>query len=169
MRTHFAVLLLAAASAGCASYAGRGLVPGQSSAEQVEAVMGPAAERRKFASGETALYYPRQPFGRQTFVARIGPDGRLLAIEQRLTEQNLALLVPGQSDAEDVRDLFGPPYQANVFPLLQREAWTYKMYQGAMQKDLYVQRSPDGVVREVMLMDEPRTPVDRGFSFGFRR
>jgi hypothetical protein len=159
---------LVALLAGCASYAGRGLVPGQSSAAEVEAVMGPAAERREFAGGESALYFPRQPYGRQTFVARIGPDGRLLAIEQRLTEQNIALIVPGTSDAEDVRDLFGPPYQTNVFANQQRETWTYKMYQGQFQKELYVQMSPDRIVREVMLVDEPRSPTDRGFSFGFR-
>ena len=31
----------------------------------------------------------------------------------------------------------------------------YKMYSGGAEKDLYVQLSRDGVVREVMLVDDP--------------
>ena len=72
-------LCLAIALAACASFDGRGLVPGQSTAADVESVMGAPAETRKMANGETWLYYPRQPYGRVTFVARLGPDGRLLA------------------------------------------------------------------------------------------
>ena len=150
-------LALLAALAGCASYAGRTLVPGQSSAEEVDALMGPAAERRPGAAGETVHYYPRQPYGREMYAARIGPDGRLRAIEQRLTEANLARLRPGVSRSEDVRDLFGPPFQTDLFPRLEREVWTYKMYGGSHQpKDLYVQLARDGVVREVMMVDDPQ-------------
>jgi hypothetical protein len=148
--------LAAALIAGCAGYSGVGLIPGQSSADEVEALMGPAAERRPAAGGETVRYYPRQPNGRQTYAARFGPDGKLRAIEQRLTEANVAWLAPGSSRAEDVRDLFGPPYQVNRFSRLEREVWTYKMYGVASQpKDLYVQMTSDGVVREVMIVDDP--------------
>ena len=156
MKSILAVAVLAVL-AGCAGYAGRGLIPGQSSAEEVEAVMGPAAERRPGPGGETVRYYPRQPFGREMFAARIGQDGRLRAIEQRLTEANLARLTPGSSRADDVRDLFGPPYQMDAFPRLERDVWTYKMYGGGyLPKDLYVQLSRDGVVREVMMVDDPQ-------------
>ena len=156
MRTFLAVAVLAVL-AGCAGYAGRGLIPGQSSAEEVEALMGPAAERRPGAGGETVRYYPRQPFGREMYAARIGPDGRLRALEQRLTEANIARLTPGVSRAGDVRDLFGPPYQEDTFPRLARDVWTYKMYGGGyLPKDLYVQLSRDGLVREVMMVDDPQ-------------
>jgi len=150
-------LAVAVMLAGCASYAGRGLVPGQSSAEEVEALMGPAAERRPGAGGETVRYYPRQPYGREMYAARIGPDGKLRGIEQRLTEANIARLTPGASRAADVRDLFGPPYEVHAFARLARDVWTYKMYGGGNQpKDLYVQMSRDGVVREMMMIDDPQ-------------
>ncbi len=150
-------LAAVAALAGCAGYAGSGLVPGRSTAEEVEALMGPAAEIRPGAGGETVRYYPRQPYGRETYAARIGPEGRLRAIEQRLTEANLARLTPGVSRAGDVRDLFGPPFETNSFARLARDVWTYKLYgDGSRLKDLYVQMSPDGVVREVMMIDDPR-------------
>jgi hypothetical protein len=161
------LVLAAVILAGCASYGGRGLVAGQSSADEVEALMGPAAERRAGADGETVRYYPRQPNGRETYAARFGPDGRLRAIEQRLTESNLAWLTLGSSRAENVRDLFGPPYQVNRFTRQEREVWTYKMYGGGNQpKDLYVQLTSDGVVREVMMVDDPQFASKGGHRRG---
>src|SRR5882762_6363158 len=70
--------------AGCASYAGRGLAAGQSSAEEVEALVGPSVERRSAPNGESVRYYSRLPFGRQTYAARFDRNGRLIAVEQRL-------------------------------------------------------------------------------------
>jgi hypothetical protein len=154
---HLLAFAVAVLLAGCASYSGQGLVPGQATADEVEAKMGPSAERRPGTNGETVRYYPRQPNGRQTYAARFGPDGKLRAIEQRLTPANVGWLMPGAWRAENVRDLFGPPYQAQYFANLEREIWTYKMYaDGYMPKDLYVQMSGDGVLREVLLMDDPQ-------------
>jgi hypothetical protein len=153
------VLVLGAvlALAGCAGYSGHGLVPGHSSAEEVEAVMGPSAAQRPGPGGETVRYYSRQPNGRQMYAVRFGPDGKLRAIEQRLTEANLARLAPGASRADDVRDLFGPPYEVDTFARQAREVWTYKMYGiGTQMMNLYVQFSSDGVVREVMMLDDPQ-------------
>jgi len=67
--TAIAVLVLA----GCASFDGRGLAPGTPAAE-VERVMGPAADKRVH-DGETWFYFPRQPYGQATYVARIDRDG----------------------------------------------------------------------------------------------
>ena len=88
-------LLLALLLAGCASFDGRSLVPGQSTVAQVEAAMGPAADKRPGAGGETVYYYPRLPWGYATYAARIGPDGRLVALEQRLTRANIEKLKVG--------------------------------------------------------------------------
>jgi SmpA / OmlA family len=150
-------LVLALALTGCAGFSGRGLVPGQSSAEEVEALMGPAADTRQGPGGETVRYYSRLPYGREMYAARIGSDGKLRALEQRLTDENVAKLRPGVSRADDVRDLIGPPYRVDTFRRLEREVWTYKMYAGGTwPKDLYVQFSRDRIVREVMVMDDPQ-------------
>jgi hypothetical protein len=101
-------LLLVAA--GCASFDGAGLKPGQATSAEVEHAMGTPAETRK-VGGETLLYYPRQPYGDATFVARIGQDGRLIDIEQRLTDANVAKIVPNVTTGEQVRDLLGPPWR----------------------------------------------------------
>jgi SmpA/OmlA family protein len=150
------VAVVAIVLAGCASYSGRGLTPGQSSAAEVEAVMGPPAERSRSANGETVLWFPRFPFGRESHAARIGPDGRLIAIEQRLAPENVARLQPGRTTAKEVRDLLGPPWRADPFPRMQREIWTYPMMAtDPTPKHLYVQFSGDGVLRELYLLDDP--------------
>lgn len=141
--------------AGCASYSGRGLAPGRSSAEEVEALMGPAAERRAGAAGESVLYYSRLPEGGQTYAARIGPDGMLVALEQRLAPEYIAKIAPGRSRAEDVRDLLGPPWSTDRLPRLMRDVWSYPMLGSPYRKVLYIQFSGDGVVREVIVMNDP--------------
>jgi len=151
-----AVLLVALA--GCASYDGRGLVPGQSTEKDVLAVMGTPAERRAGPGGETVLWYPRLPYGRASYAARVAPDGKLIAVEQRLTEENLEHLHKGKMTDQQVRDLLGPPNKINQFPRMQREIWTYQMPAVTEWKVLYVQFSPDHVLREYYYMDDPEVP-----------
>jgi hypothetical protein len=136
--------------AGCAN-----LTPGLSNLAEVEAAMGRAAERRAGPDGETWLYYPRQPFGRKVFVARIAPEGKLIGVEQRLSEEYIARVVPNHSRREDVLELFGSPYERLDFPRMSRETWSWHMRQfGHLPVGLHVQMSPDGVVREVYVLDE---------------
>src|SRR3954462_11000674 len=100
-----AAVSFALTAAACASFDGYSLTPGQSSAEEVEKVMGVPAEKRAGPGGETWYYYPRQPYGRKTLVARIASDGRPLAMEQRLNDENVAKLIPNTTRVEQVRDL----------------------------------------------------------------
>ena len=148
----FAALLVV----GCASFDGQGLTPGQSTAADVEKVMGAPADKRQVA-GETWYYYPRQPYGRVTFVARVASDGRLIAVEQRLTDQNVAKIIPNTTRAEQVRDLLGPPWQVVHFAREDRDTWTWHIKRfgdPGIPMSLNVQMSPDAVVREVYIIDE---------------
>jgi hypothetical protein len=159
-----ALSLLAAMAAGCASYSGLGLVPGQSSAQDVIGVMGRPALERAGPGGERVLWYPRQPFGRESFAALIDAQGRLVRIEQRLVPEVIARLRPGQSTADEVLDLIGPPYEVYQYPRLQREVWEYQLRTPPSHKTLYVQLSPDRVVREVYQLHD--FAADRPFPFG---
>jgi hypothetical protein len=152
-------LLIAVATAlslaSCASYDGRSLIPGKSTDAEVEALMGPSADRRSGPNGETVRYYSRLPFGRVIFAARFGPDGRLKALEQRLIEDNFERLKSGVSRADDVRELLGPPYRIEQFPRMQREIWTYQWQGLTSDRLLLVQFSADGIVREVYKIEDP--------------
>ncbi len=149
---------LAVIAAGCASFEGRGLVPGQSSAAEVEALMGPAADKRVTAGGETAYYYPRLPWGYATYVARIGADGRLVALEQRLTVENTEKLIVGASRAQDIRDLLGPPFEPMKQQLSGKDLWTYPMRIPGYPTPRWflVQITPEGVLSEKTFIDDPQ-------------
>ena len=44
----------------------------------------------------------------------------------------------------------------DALPTLEREVWTYKaLSEGIWRKDLFVQFSRDGIVREILLIDDP--------------
>lgn len=148
-RGTWAALAAAALLAGCASYSGSTLVAGKSDAAEVEALMGPPDEKLALAAGESVWFYPR-PDGGDTYAVRLGSDGIVQSVEQRLTEENIATLRNGVSTRASVRELFGPPYSTTYFERLQREVWTYKYRIVAERMAPSVQFSDDGVVREVL-------------------
>ncbi|HEY2336642.1 MAG TPA: hypothetical protein VGI18_04675 [Burkholderiales bacterium] len=131
--------------------------PGEPASE-LEKQMGPAADKRVHSDGETWYYYPRQPHGLSMYVARVGQDGKVIAVEQRLTDQNVAKLQKGKTNGDEVRDLLGPPWKVWPFPRMQRDIWEYRMTTdagGGTPQGLYVQFSPDSIVREVYMLNDP--------------
>lgn len=160
---------LVALAAGCASPEGRGLVPGQSSLAEVAASMGPAADKRPAPGGETVYYYPRLPWGYATYAARIAPDGRLVALEQRLTLENTEQLKVGATRASEVLDLLGPPFEPMHQRLSGKDLWTYPMRIPGYPTPRWflVQISPEGVLSEKYFIDDPNWA--RPDSPGLRR
>jgi hypothetical protein len=128
--------------------------------------MGEPAEKRAGPGGESVYWYPRLPYGRESYAARIDSEGKLIALEQRLTEENIAKVVRDRTTMQEVRDLLGPPFEPTKFARMQRDIWTYPMrIAGDLNpKWFIVQMSPDGVVRETYLMDDPQfQPKDTPF------
>jgi hypothetical protein len=154
-----ALLLLALAILldGCASFDGRGLVVGQSTVADVEAVMGPAADKRSAAGGETVYYFPRLPWGYATYAARIAPDGKLVALEQRLTRENVEKLKVGVTRGDEVLEILGPPYEPMKQARTGSVIWTYPMrvQDSPTPKWFLATIGPDGVLREAYMIDDP--------------
>lgn len=145
------VLLLA----GCASFDGRGLVAGQSTAKDVEALMGVPAERIKLPDGDTAWYYSRQPTGRMMYAVRVSPDGVMRSREQLLTEQNIARLYRDTTTREQARVIVGPPWRTSRLERQERDVWEYTMFNAGLEEYfLYLQFSYDGILREVMMLQD---------------
>jgi len=140
--------------AGCAGYDGRSLTPGLSTGAEVEKLMGPSAEKRAGADGETVLWFPRLPYGRVSYAARIGKDDKLIAVEQRLTRENVGNLKVGVSSEKDVRDLLGPPSRVDWFERKQVNMWSYQA-QGIEPQLIVVELSKDGVVRAAYMFNDP--------------
>jgi hypothetical protein len=100
----FSALLIAA----CTSYSGSNLKPGVSTLPEVVASMGEPAIVWKNPDGSQQLAYPRGPAGTQTFMAYVGPDGKLQRIEGVLDMAHFARIQAGMSKEEVLRVL-GPP------------------------------------------------------------
>jgi hypothetical protein len=158
---------------GCASYSGAGLVPGQSMVEDVQAVMGEPTAVKDTKDGERVLWYSKLPNGRESYAARIDPNGVLVSLEQRLTEENVAKLQPNVTTSDELFDLLGPPYRRFKYPLKDLEAWEYQLRTSPELRTLYVDVSPDHVVRNVYQLHDRDMRGGRlgmgfgGFSFGF--
>ena len=153
------VLAMALLAAGCASFDGHTLKPGQSTAREVEQVMGRPVAKRAGAQGETVYWYPQTQYGRANYAARIAPDGRLVAMEQRLTQENIDKIAKGWT-ADQVYDLLGPPFQPEVYARSQRESWTYPiLLQGHGYPKWFVVyfSTRDRTVELTELMDDPTT------------
>lgn len=102
------LLLVSLLLAACAGYAGRGLLPGVATIDDVVASMGPPALRWQDADGSRQLAFPRGPAGVHTFMAFFAPDGRLIRIENVLDMPHFARIQPGKHDQQDILRLLGP-------------------------------------------------------------
>lgn len=120
------ICLLAAA---CASYDGRSLQPGVSDEAQVRASMGQPALDLPAGDGTHRLVYPRGPLGTQTFMADIGKDGKLIALNQVLNEETFNQVRPGLT-RDDILRMIGPPGETMGFSRTQTVSWDYR-YQDA--------------------------------------
>jgi hypothetical protein len=137
------------------SFDGRGLVPGQSRAGDVEAQMGVPSDRIALANGGAAWYYTSGPMGHTTYAVRFSPDGAVQSAEQVLTVQNLTKLVAGTTKSSDVKELLGPPWRITRLDRQERNVWEYRMYSDSQDDyNLYVQLSDDNIVREVLFLKD---------------
>ena len=99
--------------------------------------------------GARTLEYNRQPAGQVNYMITIGPDGKMSALRQVLTEQNFARVLPGMP-MEQVRKMLGKPMKITPYAL-KREThydWRYlsspqtpKVFTVVFDPDLRVARS----------------------------
>ena len=153
MKLTFPLIAVVLLCAGCASYDGRGLAPGQATESDILELMGQPTDMRQRPNGDKALYYSRLPYGREMFVLTTGPDGKLKGNEQVLNAANVKRVRAGLT-GEQVRDLLGPPSQATRAPFKPLTVWEYPWKIGEDKRVLWVAVADDGVVREVTEMHD---------------
>ena len=143
--------LLAALLAGCG--APGGLVPQQSTRDDVRASLGQPTDTRKDANGDELWEYARGPEGFQTHLVRIGADGRVKDVTQLVTEERLMRVVPGQTTKQGVRELLGRP--SNQMMTGVGEAWSWRYQLNGQAGFLVVVFGPGDVARERFTMIDP--------------
>jgi len=159
MRNLAFIATLPLALAACASF--QTPQPGET-AEAVESRLGrPTATYPDGA--DTLLEYATGPSGQLTFMARIGPDGRLKSYEQVLTAEKFATIKPRKDNKETVLHTFGRPSERLRFASVDGDVWAYRYKeQLAWDSMMYVEFDRSGVVQALVNGPDPEHMERRG-------
>ncbi len=87
-----------------------------------------------------------------TYMAKIGPDGKLLSYEQVLTVAKFSTLKPGISTKEDVLKTVGHPnlFESEYLPLVDSEVWTYRYKEsGVWDSMMHIHFDHNGIVKRL--------------------
>jgi hypothetical protein len=147
------ILLSIVLLAGCASYSGSGLKPGEARLDDVQALMGPPALRWQDADGSVQMAYPRGPLGFHTYMVLLGPDGRLQSIANVLEEESFARIRAGLAKEQVLRVLGPPDYSRSVYFKARDELvwdWHYCDVFGRPARFLVLFDGTSGAVRSTM-------------------
>jgi hypothetical protein len=148
-RLTLSALALCLTLAGCLGP--RGIVAPQTTSAQTLSRMGTPTDIRFDANGEELWEYATGPSGLETYLVRIGADGRVRDVTQLLTQERLMTIEPGKHTKRDVRHVLGRPSEVNF--LHNGEAWSWRFRLGGVQTGhLAVGFNPDGTVRDRMVI-----------------
>lgn len=143
---------------GCASMFGPPPAPGDS-AEVVKARLGqPTGVYRN--GSDTMLEYAMGPLGQYTWMARLGPDGRLLSYEQVLTNAKFGTIKVGRDTKDSVLHTIGRPSKQVRYYSVDGDVWQYRYKESDVWNSVMdVQFDRNGVVQALVNgPDEEREP-----------
>lgn len=157
----FTALFAALVLFGCASPGS--VVPGQSTAGEVHDRVGMPTDIRFDANGDELWEYATGPSGTQTFLVRIGKDGRVKESTQLLTVDRFnAVIEVGKTTKRQVRDLLGRPADLRYLP--SGLVWEWRARIGPEFGHFAVRFDDNGVVRERMVLTDPASDDGKGDS-----
>lgn len=131
----------------------------------VTATLGPPTAVYPAPDGGQVLEYATAPFGQFTWMAGIGPDGRLRSYEQVLTGEKFATIKVDRATKADVLRTIGRPAEQSRVRLRNYEVWSYRYKEAGVWNSLmHVHFDEAGVVRQMMNGPDPLFEVrDRNF------
>jgi hypothetical protein len=134
------------------------------SEQQVVARLGNPTHRYQDGN-DRLLEYMYGPGGQVTYMARIGPDGKLISYEQVLASDKFSKIKIGESRKEDVLRAIGAPSETSYLTLPKLEVWSYPYRESnAWDSVMHVHFDDAGTVRKMMnAPDRRRTPGMGGF------
>ncbi len=157
------LLLASLLLSGCASM-GPPVMPGDSEQEVVAKRGVPSG---RYQDGDQVLLeYPGGAFGQYAYMARIGPDGRLISYEQVLTVEKFATIKINESNKSDVLKTVGRPSETSWLSLPQLEVWSYRYRENDVWNSImHIHFDQAGIVRK---MENARDPLFEEDDFMFR-
>lgn len=105
------------------------------------------------------------PWQQQTYMARFGPNGKLVSWEQVLTSEKFATVKLGQTTKQEVLRTFGKPAESEFLSLPKLEVWSYRYKEGDVWNSMmHVHFDQAGIVRMMQNGPDPMydTNSDRG-------
>jgi len=149
--TTLTALLAIAALAGCASP--RSFAPG-SSIVDVRARVGTPTDIRFDRNGDELWEYAQGPEGFETYVVRVGADGKVKEVSQVLTDEQLMKVIPATMTKADARNLLGRPSDETFTGAGTVWSWRFKR-NGVQPGYLTVRFNPDNTVYERIAIMDP--------------
>ena len=146
------LLLSIAALAGCVGP--RAMVPGQSTVVEMRARVGTPTDIRFDRNGDELWEYATGPMGYETYLVRIGTDGKVKEVTQILTEDQMLKLVPGTMTKADARNLLGRPSDQTFTPSGTVWSWRFLKF-GVQPGYLTVRFNPDNTVMDRIVILDP--------------
>jgi len=159
------IAALAFLACACSTLMPAPVTPGETEAALI-AQRGQPAHR--YTDGrDQLLEYPEGVWAQATYMARIGPDGRVISFEQVLTSQRFSTLKIGTSTKEDVLRTVGAPLETSYLPLSKLEVWSYPYRENNVWNSvMHIHFDQSGIVRKMLNLPDPRFDPDRRFPFG---
>jgi len=132
----------------------------------VRDTFGAPTETYQLAGGTSRWIYSKQPLGYEVYAADFDASGKLDGFRQMLTENEIYKAQPGVWTKRDVAERFGMPREpVQHFPLMKREAWSYRMYSGGYQPAHFSAYFDErGVLDRTMIIVDPLGGDDRSSS-----
>lgn len=161
MKTSIAsAALLCLLAAGCTTVP---LQPGEPEASVIAKLGRPS---HTYQDGNSRLLeYMRGPGRQKTYMARIGPDGKLNSYRQVLTSENFATIKVDVATKDDVLRTIGAPGGTSYLPLRNMEVWSYAYKEADVWNSMmHVHFDRNGIVRQ--MMNGPDPAYDREDMFG---
>jgi outer membrane protein assembly factor BamE (lipoprotein component of BamABCDE complex) len=159
MNARFNTMLCAAATAltlaGCTTIL-RQPPPAGAPLAEVTAQLGQPNAVYPDPAGGQVLEYRGQPMGQFQYMARIGPDGRLVAYDQVLTSENFAKVKVDHWTKDDIVRNFGRPAEVSRVYAHDYEVWSYRYKEaGVWNSMMNVHFDAQGVVRQMLNGPDP--------------
>ena len=112
------------------------------------------------------LEYATGPMGQYTWMAHLGPDGRLTSYEQVLTGEKFATIKIDKARKDDVLRTLGRPAEHSRVASHNYEVWSYRYKEAGVWNSLmHVHFDEQGVVRQMLNGPDPiYDPKSRGFN-----
>ena len=126
----------------------------------------------RYQDGQDQLVeYALGPFGHKTYMARVGPNGKVISFEQVLTVQKFATLKVGEATKTDVLHTVGAPSEISYLPRTDLEVWSYPYKENEVWNSImHVHFDRAGIIREMLNGPDLRFDPDAHFPFAaFRR